>query len=308
MKTNLRQLGYFVAAAEHGSASRAAEVVHISQPSISTAIRDLETQLGQPLFHRLYAKGLSLTPFGHRKLIEARRLLAEASAFESITEDDAELHGAVAFGYFTALGPSHVPALLHHCVERHPQLNIDMAECDLGEITQRLRDGRMEIALTYDVGVTGLIAKEALAEFKPYAVVPEDHPLAQQETVSLHDLAKEPFILVDLPMSREFLLTPFWQHGLEPDVRHLVGSVEMVRGMVASGHGVSLLITRPTHNRASDGRTLTSRPLREKVMGQKLIAAYPSAHPPTRAASAFLACMHDYFATDDARLSMPLNA
>lgn len=299
MKTNLRQLGYFVATAEHGSALRAAEAVHVSQPSISTAIRDLESALGQPLFHRRYAKGMSLTPFGRRKLIEARQLIAEMQAFEAGTgdgvENSANLTGTVAFGYFTSLGPSHVPALLRLLGQELPNLNVDLAECDLEEINERLRDGRMEVALSYDVGLTSPVTKEVLAEFAPYAVLAEDHPLARQENVSLHDLAKERFILVDLPVSREFLLAPFWQNGLEPEIIHEVGSVEMVRGMVANGLGVSLLTTRPTHNVAYDGRTLACRPIREMVTPQKLIAAYPSAHPPTRAGAAFLACLRSYF-------------
>ncbi len=295
MKINLRQLGYFVATAEHGSALRAAEAVHVSQPSISTAIRDLEEALGQPLFHRRYAKGMSLTPYGRRKLIEARQLIAEAQAFEAGGADDASPTGTVAFGYFTSLGPSHVPALLRLLGQELPNLNVDLSECDLEEINERLRDGRMEVALSYDVGLTSPVTKEVLAEFAPYAVLAEDHPLARHETVSLHDLAKERFILVDLPVSREFLLAPFWQNGLEPEIVHEVGSVEMVRGMVANGLGVSLLTTRPTHNVAYDGRTLACRPIREMVAPQKLIAAYPSAHPPTRAVAAFLDCLRLYF-------------
>lgn len=308
MKTTLRQLGYFIAAAEHGSASRAAMAINVSQPSVSTAIRDMERVFGQPLFHRLYAKGLSLTPFGQRKLMEARQLVEDAQDFESGTELDIgiDLHGTVAFGYFTALGPSHIPALLRYTATRHPALNIDMTNCNLEQISERLRDGRMEMALTYDVGITGNITKETLAEFEPYAVVPEGHALAKHKTISIRDLVREPFVLIDLPLSREFLLTPFWQYGLEPNVHHLVDSVEMVRGMVANGHGVSLLITRPTHNRAYDGRKLVSRPLTEKVAGQKLVAAYTNAHPPTRAANALLACMQNYFATEEARLSMPI--
>ena len=308
MKTSLRQLTYFIAAAEHGSASRAAAAINVSQPSISTAIRDLEIVFGQPLFHRLYAKGLSLTPFGQRKLHEARSLIEDAKGFEyGISYASSEsILGAVAFGYFTALGPSHVPAILRYTRNRHPELTVDMSNCNLEQISERLRDGRMEMALTYDVGITGSITRETLAEFEPYAVVPEGHTLAKQDAISLADMAKEPFVLIDLPLSREFLLTPFWQHGLEPDVHHLVDSVEMVRAMVANGHGVSLLITRPhntlEHNRAHDGRPLISRPLKEKVARQKLIAAYTSTHPPTRAANALLGCMKNYFATEETPL------
>jgi len=299
MNFNLRQLGYFVAAAEHGSALRAAEAVHVSQPSISTAIRDLESTLGQPLFQRRFAKGMSLTPFGRRKLVEARKLIAEAQAFETQGSEDGDLTGTVAFGYFTSLGPAHVPALLRRLGTELPHVTIDLSECDLDEINTQLRDGRMELALTYDVGLTCPVTKETLAEFAPHAVLAADHPLAGSETVSLHDLAKERFILVDLPISREFLMAPFWQYGLEPAITYEVGSIEMVRGMVANGLGVSLLTTRPAHDRAYDGRKLAIRPITEMVVPQKLIAAYPSAHPPTRTVQAFLHCLRRNFDLED---------
>ncbi|MBT4890220.1 MAG: LysR family transcriptional regulator [Rhodospirillales bacterium] len=306
MEISLRQLRYFIAVAEHGSAIRAAEAINISQPSISTAIRDLEIILDQPLFHRRYAKGLSMTPFGRRKLVEARRIVSDASVFETTTEGETTLSGTVAFGYFTTLGPSHIPALLRHAENQLPFLNINMAECDMEDIQQRLRDGRMEIALTYDVGMTEQITREVLAEFVPYAVLPENHPLAKQKSVSLHDLSKEPFILIDSPMSREFLLFPFWQHGLEPNICHMVSSVDMVRGMVANGHGVSLLITRPTLERSHDGRALISLPLRESVTGQRLVAAWSGDHPLGQTAQAYLECMRSFFKVEKQRFSMPV--
>ncbi len=299
MKASLRQLRYFVAAAEQGSSVRAAESINISQPAISTAIRDLEAILGQPLFHRLYAKGLSLTPFGRTKLVEARRLISEMNSFETPLSEQAALRGSVSFGYFPPLGPSHVPALLRHTQNQQPAISIDMNECDLEDIQHRLRDGRMEIALTYDVGMTDQIIRETLAEFEPYAVLPQDHPLAKHQSVSLHDLALEPFILIDLPLSREFLLFPFWQYGLEPTIRHLVGSVEMVRSMVANGHGVSLLITRPVHKQALDGRPYVSLPIKEQIAGQRLVAAWSGAYPLSQSASAFLDCMRSFFKTDN---------
>ena len=291
MKFNLRQLSYFIAAAECGSALRAANAVHVSQPSISNAIRDLEVTLGQPLFHRRFAKGMSLTPFGRRKLIEARQLISGAQSFESDITGDTSPTGNVTFGYFSTLGPSHVPALLRILGQELPKLHVDLAEYNLEEINHRLGDGRIEVALTYDVGLTCPVTREVLAELNPYAVLPKDHALARQETVSLHDLAKQRFILVDLPVSREFLLAPFWQYGLDPEIIYEVKSVEMVRGMVANGLGVSLLTTRPAHNRTYDGRELVNRPIREVVATQKLIVAYPSDYPPSKTVAAFLNCL-----------------
>ena len=80
MRFTFRQLEYFVAAGETGSITLASERIHISQPSISTAISNLETELGVRLFIRHHAQGLSLTPAGRRLLHEVKGLLAQAVA------------------------------------------------------------------------------------------------------------------------------------------------------------------------------------------------------------------------------------
>ena len=80
IRFSLRQLSYFVAAAEDGSTLRAAETLHVSQPAVSMAISQLEQTFQQKPFVRRYAQGLTSTPFGRRKLTEIRHLLADAAA------------------------------------------------------------------------------------------------------------------------------------------------------------------------------------------------------------------------------------
>ncbi len=84
MRYTLRQLGYFIAAAETGSITLASERVHISQPSISTAISHLERELGVQLFVRHHAQGLSLTPIGQIMLKEAKRLVEQAEGLYAL--------------------------------------------------------------------------------------------------------------------------------------------------------------------------------------------------------------------------------
>ena len=87
MRFTFRQLEYFVAAGETGSITLASERINISQPSISTAISNLETELGVQLFIRHHAHGLSLTPAGRRLLIEAKTLLAQASHLYDVVSE-----------------------------------------------------------------------------------------------------------------------------------------------------------------------------------------------------------------------------
>ena len=109
----LRQLEYFVAAANYGSVARAAEHLHVSQPSVSTAIGKLEDQLGVQLFLRQHAQGVALTAAGRRLHREARDLLRQAEDFyDSARSADSAITGELALGCFLTLGPLFMPALV----------------------------------------------------------------------------------------------------------------------------------------------------------------------------------------------------
>src|SRR5918998_3955740 len=97
MRYTLRQLEYFIAAGEAGSITLASERIHISQPSISTAISHLEKELGVQLFIRHHAQGLSLTPIGRELLREAKSLVAQAERLFSLaSEREGQVRGSLA--------------------------------------------------------------------------------------------------------------------------------------------------------------------------------------------------------------------
>ena len=87
MRFSLRQLEYFIAAGETGSITLASEMIHISQPSISTAISHLERELNVQLFIRHHAQGLSLTPVGRALLSEAKRVVGQAESLYTVAAD-----------------------------------------------------------------------------------------------------------------------------------------------------------------------------------------------------------------------------
>lgn len=286
---SFRHLHYFTAAAQSGSATRAARLLNVSQPSVSAAIREMEAQFGQKLFERRQARGLELTGFGAAKLAEARIILNQIEGFSSNASPTPRL----SLAYFATLGPSLLPPLLTRLTRQIPDLRIDLRESDLKALSRALENGTVDLAITYDVGLSGDIAREVLGELKPHAVMSQDHPLAEQADVSLAELAAYPFILIDLPLSREFLMVPFWQQGLSPKVVLRTGSVEMVRSMAANGLGVSMLFTKPHHDLADDGTKVACLPIRDDTPRQQLVVA-SSAHasPTTQAA---LAVIRAYF-------------
>lgn len=290
---SLRQLQYFVATAQAGSATRAAERLNVSQPSVSAAIRELEAEFGHALFERRQARGLELTRFGTGKLAEAREVLGRLEHFTS--SSSSEPAPRLGLAYFTTIGPSCMPEVLAGLMRNIPRLQVDLRECDLESLSKLLDKGIVDLAITYDVGLPGGVAREVLAQFEPHAVLAPDHPLARQPDVSLAELAQHPFILIDLPVSREFLMVPFWQQGLSPSIVLRTASIEMLRGMVAHGLGVSMLFTRPSHDLTHDGKPVLCLPIRDRIAPQRLVAAYAETGPMTATARAALAVIRAHF-------------
>jgi DNA-binding transcriptional LysR family regulator len=287
---SLRHIRAYLAVAEAGSTAGAARALHLSQPSVSVAVRELEEIFGQPLFQRQPAKGLALTPFGQRKLAEARGLAANLAAFGA-AQAGAEPAGHVAFGYFTTLGPQYVPGILKRMARDYPRVTVQPVEADLNEMNQHLAAGRIELALSYDVEMGARIASETMAELKPYALLPAGHRLARAKSIAVAALAAEPFILVDLPLSRDFLLSVFRAEGIEPKIAHRTRSLEMVLGLVANGHGISVLVTRPASDLAYDGKKIVRVALKDTRVRQRVVLARPEAAPLTAPARALAACI-----------------
>ena len=293
----LRQLAYFAAAAERNSVTKAASALNVSQPSVSTAIAHLENVLGIQLFLRHHAQGLSLTPAGRRLFSKARGLLAHA---EELVDDQwsegQSLRGELQLGYFVTFAPYYVPGLLKQFAELQPDVTVGLEEGDMEHLRRALAIGTLELALLYDLALGPELAREPLAALKPYALLPAGHALARRKRVSLAALGQEPFILLDLPHSREYFRAIFLAYGLEPKVRYTTPSIEMVRGLVARGHGVGLLNVRPACDEAYDGSPLACRPLAEDTPPLRIVLARSAQARPTRAAEALIGCAKDYFA------------
>jgi len=286
---SFRQLEYFVAVAEHGSISAAARARHVSQPSVSTAISQLEETLNDRLFRRQVSRGLELTPAGTRLLGQARDILSMAAGMHS--QANCELHalrGTLSLICFQDLGPYYAPRLLSGFRNAHPEVEVTLFETDLAGVNRSINAGKAELALTYDLGLDPLLPRQVLAELTPYALLSTDHRLATQEAVSLHDLARECLILEDISQTREYFLSLFWAHDLQPRTQQYTQTFEMQRGLVAHGYGVALSCTRPAGDHCYDGTPLKCLPVIENVAPQRVVLAQSRAMHPSPVAEAFV--------------------
>ncbi|HSF94601.1 MAG TPA: LysR family transcriptional regulator [Thermohalobaculum sp.] len=261
----LRQIEYFVAVGELGSIALAAERLHVSSPSISAAISQLEGTLKLQLFIRQHAQGLALTMPGRRVLAEAKALLAQAQALHGTAaeisgEISGEVRGAMTLGSLVTLAPVVLPKLRRSFEAAHPNAELHQFTAHQVALIEGLRAARVDIALTYDLEIPQDIHFEPLAALPPVALLPPDHALAGSE-VTLEQLAAEKLILLDLPLSREYFLSLFHQAGLRPRIAERVPEMGMIRSMVANGFGYSLANMRPSSIAAPDGSGLATVPV-----------------------------------------------
>ena len=262
MRFTLKQLEYFVATGETGSIKLASERINISQPSISSAISHLERDLGVQLFVRHHAQGLSLTSAGHRLQREACALLQQANNIYDVANEATNLvRGHLALGCFVTLAPLIVPELCHRFQENHPDVQVHLAEGDHESLMAQLRKVDLDLVLSYDLQVPDGVAFQPLATLLPHVLVSADHPLSGRSSLQLSELDGEPMILLDLPFSREYFLSIFYQEGLTPKIHARSRQQEVVRTMVANGYGYTLANVRPRSLVTLDGRTLKQIPL-----------------------------------------------
>lgn len=294
----LRQLEYFVAVAETGSISGAATRCHVSQPGLSLALGQLEESLGVTLFVRSRSKGTSLTPAGVELVDRARHLLADSARFQLEAErESGGVVGRLNIGCYTTLSPSFVPEMLEGFGRRFPGVSLDFIERPQPELQDMLRDGEIELALMYSHQMHDDLERMIVQSFRPYVLLPENHRLADNDPVSLVDLADEPLILFDVPPSRANTAVMMSHIPTEPVIAHQTQNFELVRCLVGRGLGYGILFQRPQVDVTYAGDRIVTREIAEDLPASDVVLAYPAGVQLTARASLFL----QYVAAEFAR-------
>jgi LysR family hydrogen peroxide-inducible transcriptional activator len=194
----LRQLQYVVAVADELSFRRAAARCHVSQPSLSAQLAQVEEAIGVRLFERS-RKRVLLTAAGADLVERARRLLRDADELVSAAQRIGDpLAGALRIGIIPTVSPYLLPAVTPHLRKRHPRLRIAWHEEKTDALLRRLADGRLEGAVVALEANVGDVAREVIATDPFVLVMHRDHPLAKKKSaVSQSELRGEELLLLD---------------------------------------------------------------------------------------------------------------
>lgn len=278
LSLTLRQIEYAVAVARHGGMSAAAEALHVSQPALSVALRELEAGLGQPLFLRKPGGRLQPSPFGHRWLAAAERSLADVSRLADPAALGSE---TLRLSLFEDLAASLLAPLLSQ-VAAMPDIRLEPRLLGFEALAHALDEGRADLALTWDLGLDRSIARQTLARIPPHAVLAETHPLAHQPSLSLSDLSDQPLVLADQGLSVGHMRGLFARAGLQPEIAHRTATLDLMRSFAANGLGVGLSYTNPAARLSQDGRAFVTRPIHD-AGAEALVLARLASTPETPA-------------------------
>jgi DNA-binding transcriptional LysR family regulator len=244
MAFTLRQLQYFIAVAEEGTVSGAAQSLSISQSAVTEAIQELESDLGVTLFER-HRRGLSITHKGHQFYRHAARILADVSdARRSFVEAEAaSTPGTLQLGVTSLVAGYVLSDLLARYRRAYPAVNVSAVEDNGDYLEHLLIGGELDVAVMVISNLRDRVALQAeIFETSPYRLwLPLGHRLASAEIIHVSDIVKEPLIMLTVDETEENTGKLLGAFSARPNVAFRTRSVEAVRSLVATGAGIALL-------------------------------------------------------------------
>lgn len=238
----LQQLTYFMASCRYQNISRAAEELHISQPSISAAIKNLEEEFGVRLIVRGRV-GFTLTEAGEELLSLAEGLLEHADRVQGIMVDKGRKNHKIRLGMPPMSGTILFPLLYSDFLKKHSEVQLEIREAGRSELYRQLKDNLLDMAFLPNAEeLSGEYHVQPVISLETVCCVSDRHPLATRKCVTPVDLQEEHLVV----FSREFfqnelILRMFSQSGVEPHIMHTSSQVSTVESLIADNIAVGFL-------------------------------------------------------------------
>lgn len=238
----LHQIRYFLAIAQAGTFTAAAEACHVSQPSLSAQVAKLEDELGGPLFRR-GRHGARLTQRGELFRVRAAEAMGQLEAGRRELEELSGLRrGSVALGCLPTTGAYLLPQLLRSFLDRYPGIQVRLQEASSPQLGRALRSFEIDVAIMDEAGLGEAIASQLLFTEPLVVAVPPSHRLAGSTTVAMEQLDGEAFILMKHGHGyRQIVIDALSRARVSPNVVYESDEIETVQRLVEAGLGVSIV-------------------------------------------------------------------
>jgi LysR family transcriptional regulator, hydrogen peroxide-inducible genes activator len=244
----LTELKYIVAVARERHFGRAAEACHVSQPTLSVAVKKLEEELDVKLFER-GANEVSTTPLGEQIVRQAQQVIEQAAAIREIAKTGKDpVSGPLRLGVIYTVGPYLLPDLVRQAIERVPQMPLVLQENFTARLLDMLRTGDLDCAILAEPFPDTGLAVAPLYDEPFLAAVPRTHPMASREHITAEELKNETMLLLGtghcfrdhvLEVCPEYARFSSGAEGIRKSFEG--SSLETIKYMVASGMGVTVV-------------------------------------------------------------------
>ncbi|HEV7825226.1 MAG TPA: LysR family transcriptional regulator [Mycobacteriales bacterium] len=285
----LHQLRYVLAVAEHGSFSKAADQLFLSQPALSVQVRKLERELGVPLFERL-GRRVVLTSAGEAFTGHVRPALAHLDQARRSAEDEGRMRtGRVAVGALPSVAARLLPRILADFQAAHPRVEVRLIEHDVPvELERLVAEGALDLAVVRTPRARADLAARTVIREPMVALLPARHRLAGAAEVACADLADERFVAMGSGSGLRALFDAAWQRaGLVPDVAVETTQLATLWGMVDRGVGLAM-VPRLASRGTAPSRGIAIVPVADAAH-RELVVVWRDGGPLAPAPAAFLA-------------------
>ena len=242
MNVTLKQVRAFIAIAQSKSFAEAAALINLSQPALSSAIKNLEEAVGGKLLVRT-TRTFALTPEGEGFLPVAQRLLDDwDSAMEDIHNRFALRHGKISIAAMPSFAGNLLPKAMRQFKNQNPDISITLHDVIAEEVVAMVRQGRVEMGVCFDPGPSEDLLFEPLFEDQFIAVLPQQHPLLDQPMVNASDLLQSDLITLQKPSRvRQLIHDRISELDLAFKPAFEAHQLVTIGRMVANGLGVSIV-------------------------------------------------------------------
>jgi len=239
---DLRLIRAFLALARAGSFTRAASELHMSQPTLTVQIQQLETGLGVKLFDR-NKRHVALTQAGRDLLVPLERILIDVEAIATNTEELLEhRRGLVTVAALPSVAAGLLPRAIKKLTEEYPGITVRVYDGVASTVAAMVRSGQVDFGISSQTYGDRELTSHVLMMDRLCAVVASNHPLARKRSMTLHELAKHPLILmVKDSSSRQIVDLAFDREGLVGNVAYETTYGTSVAGFTHAGLGIGIL-------------------------------------------------------------------
>jgi LysR family hydrogen peroxide-inducible transcriptional activator len=283
----MHQLRYVVAVARTRNFSRAAELCHVSQPSLSQQIQKLEDELGERLFDRMKREA-RLTPHGEAFLPRAVKILEEADAAKREAADAGSLlRGTLTVGVLPTIAPYLLPGAIAAFTAKFPGVQIVVHEDTTAHLLKLLLACEIDFALaSRPIHDERLEVRELFSE-ELLIAMPPGHPLARKRAVNASDLEGERLIVMKEGHCLGDQVLGFCdRHNLHHRISFRSAQLETIQSLVRAGLGISLIPAMAAQRDRHHGPAYRS--LNSPKPNRQIVAVWARQRPPGRAAAEFL--------------------